>query len=153
MRFCRTPGVRTKSARSTNNKGPHAGAFVIWRRARDSNPRTLSSQRFSRPSLSTAQPALQNLSLTLSTSSLVSSSLLKRRHPSRYSGRPALRPSGQLTAFAVLIRSRRISQPLSQLQNSVITSSTSFPASSSLLKRRHRRKGGYHTRNPQRFNL
>ena len=29
-----------------------------WRRGRDSNPRTLASQRFSRPPLSTAQPPL-----------------------------------------------------------------------------------------------
>ena len=34
----------------------------IWRRARDSNPRSLSTQRFSRPPLSTTQPALQIIS-------------------------------------------------------------------------------------------
>ena len=34
-------------------------SLFIWRRARDSNPRTLSSQWFSRPPLSTTQPALQ----------------------------------------------------------------------------------------------
>ena len=33
----------------------------IWRRVRDSNPRKLSLQRFSRPPLSTAQPTLRGL--------------------------------------------------------------------------------------------
>ena len=35
--------------------------FFCWRRDRDSNPRMLSHQRFSRPPLSTAQPSLHNL--------------------------------------------------------------------------------------------
>ena len=34
------------------------GSFV-WRRARDSNPRTCNSQRFSRPPRSTTLPALR----------------------------------------------------------------------------------------------
>lgn len=34
-------------------------AFCIWRKARDSNPRTFDSQRFSRPPHSTTLPAFQ----------------------------------------------------------------------------------------------
>ena len=37
-------------------------ALQKWRRGRDSNPRTLAGQRFSRPPLSTTQPPLQNSS-------------------------------------------------------------------------------------------
>ncbi len=37
---------------------PYAKLVKFWRRDRDSNPRTLSGQRFSRPPLSTAQPSL-----------------------------------------------------------------------------------------------
>ena len=37
-------------------------ALRNWRRGRDSNPRTLAGQRFSRPPLSTTQPPLQNSS-------------------------------------------------------------------------------------------
>ncbi len=36
-------------------------ALQKWRRGRDSNPRTLAGQRFSRPPLSTTQPPLQSL--------------------------------------------------------------------------------------------
>ena len=35
------------------------GVAFLWRKARDSNPRILSHQRFSRPPLSTAQPAFR----------------------------------------------------------------------------------------------
>ena len=38
-------------------------ALQKWRRGRDSNPRTLAGQRFSRPPLSTTQPPLQCLSI------------------------------------------------------------------------------------------
>ena len=46
-----------------NQKKPPKGRFFrCWRWARDSNPGNLSVQRFSRPPLSTTQPAHQNLS-------------------------------------------------------------------------------------------
>ncbi len=48
------PSLSSKSKRGLLTETP----FLIWRRARDSNPRTLSGQRFSRPPLSTTQPAL-----------------------------------------------------------------------------------------------
>ena len=47
----------------SENKKPstHCVRIVfVWRRDRDSNPRKLSLQRFSRPPLSTAQPSLHN---------------------------------------------------------------------------------------------
>ena len=43
-------------------KSTPRGAFIVWRWARDSNPGNLSVQRFSRPPLSTTQPAHLNLS-------------------------------------------------------------------------------------------
>ena len=43
-------------------KPPKGRFFRCWRWARDSNPGNLSVQRFSRPPLSTTQPAHQNLS-------------------------------------------------------------------------------------------
>ena len=58
-RMCRTRGPNQILALHQIKKAP-SGACFIWRRARDSNPRTLSSQRFSRPPLSTTQPALLN---------------------------------------------------------------------------------------------
>ena len=42
-------------------KTAHEGGFSRWRWARDSNPGNLSVQRFSRPPLSTTQPAHLNL--------------------------------------------------------------------------------------------
>ena len=42
-----------------HTKGAPAGAPFVWRRERDSNPRKLSLQRFSRPPHSTALPSLR----------------------------------------------------------------------------------------------
>ena len=39
---------------------PLTAGKLFWRKARDSNPRILAHQRFSRPPLSTAQPAFRN---------------------------------------------------------------------------------------------
>src|SRR5690606_18915399 len=39
--------------------GNYVPAFFLWRRGRDSNPRKVALQRFSRPPLSTAQPPLR----------------------------------------------------------------------------------------------
>jgi hypothetical protein len=50
--FCRTTPHHTYQR-------PHAGAFDMWRRGWDSNPRTVAGQRFSRPPLSTTQPPLR----------------------------------------------------------------------------------------------
>ena len=43
-----------------NKKSTPKDAFLVWRWARDSNPGNLSVQRFSRPPLSTTQPAHLN---------------------------------------------------------------------------------------------
>ena len=54
--------VSSKSHSPSNKKGAlFEDPFFIWRRARDSNPRTVSRQRFSRPPLSTTQPALRKI--------------------------------------------------------------------------------------------
>ena len=45
------------AANRSQERGTSEG--VDWRRERDSNPRTVSRRRFSRPVLSTAQPSLQ----------------------------------------------------------------------------------------------
>ena len=45
-----------------NNPNTRVRIVITWRRVRDSNPRKLALQRFSRPPLSTAQPTLQILS-------------------------------------------------------------------------------------------
>ena len=45
----------------SNEKRKYFRTSFSWRRVRDSNPRMLSHQRFSRPPLSTAQPTLQSL--------------------------------------------------------------------------------------------
>ena len=50
------PGI-SKTSPSKIKKNPCR--FFLWRKARDSNPRILSHQRFSRPPLSTAQPAFR----------------------------------------------------------------------------------------------
>ena len=50
------PGI-SKTSPSKIKKSPCR--FFLWRKARDSNPRILSHQRFSRPPLSTAQPAFR----------------------------------------------------------------------------------------------
>ena len=71
--FGRTACGQIGSPADLSNRGSHPGPthlknkkraplgtlFLYWRRARDSNPRTVSRQRFSRPPLSTTQPALQ----------------------------------------------------------------------------------------------
>ncbi len=58
-RFCRTRRrISAPSLCSKHKKTPWRGLFYVWRRARDSNPRTLSGQRFSRPPHSTTLPAL-----------------------------------------------------------------------------------------------
>ena len=49
-----------------HKKTAHEGGFSRWRWARDSNPGNLSVQRFSRPPLSTTQPAHLNLYRRLS---------------------------------------------------------------------------------------
>ena len=86
------PG-RWRSIHNKTKKGPQGPLFVLWRRARDSNPRTVSRQRFSRPPLSTTQPALQKNNFYI------------HSYPGEfsgaaglplYSGHPALRPSGSL---------------------------------------------------------
>ena len=64
---------RTSRAARANGRGTcdhkktaHKGGFSRWRWARDSNPGNLSVQRFSRPPLSTTQPAHLNLYRRLS---------------------------------------------------------------------------------------
>ena len=49
--------IRWFCPRRINKKA--TGVAFLWRKARDSNPRILSHQRFSRPPLSTAQPAFR----------------------------------------------------------------------------------------------
>ena len=49
--------IRGFCPRRINKKA--TGVAFLWRKARDSNPRILSHQRFSRPPLSTAQPAFR----------------------------------------------------------------------------------------------
>ena len=49
--------IRGFCPRRINKKA--TGIAFLWRKARDSNPRILSHQRFSRPPLSTAQPAFR----------------------------------------------------------------------------------------------
>ena len=71
----------------------HIGPFLIWRRARDSNPRRFNPQRFSRPPLSTTQPALRNFHFVLCFSTNIHVYISrKRRCPPLCSGLPALRP-------------------------------------------------------------
>ena len=53
---CSALGI-SKTSPSKRKKNPCR--FFLWRKARDSNPRILSHQRFSRPPLSTAQPAFR----------------------------------------------------------------------------------------------
>ena len=56
--ICRTPaGILIPVLKQ---KSTPRGAFIVWRWARDSNPGNLSVQRFSRPPLSTTQPAHLN---------------------------------------------------------------------------------------------
>ena len=45
---------------SPGKNSPLTAGKLFWRKARDSNPRILAHQRFSRPPLSTAQPAFRN---------------------------------------------------------------------------------------------
>ena len=61
----RTHGVLTQSRVSDTKKAPQGVLSFVWRWARDSNPGNLSVQRFSRPPLSTTQPAHLNLSRLL----------------------------------------------------------------------------------------
>ena len=55
--ICRTLGG-AHLPRTVKLKRGQKAPFLIWRRGRDSNPRTLASQWFSRPPLSTTQPPL-----------------------------------------------------------------------------------------------
>ncbi len=50
--------------RKTKNQRKFVGFDLVWRRERDSNPRTCDSQRFSRPPHSTALPSLRRESKT-----------------------------------------------------------------------------------------
>ena len=61
----RTHGVLTQSQTTDTKKAPQRVLSFVWRWARDSNPGNLSVQRFSRPPLSTTQPAHLNLSRLL----------------------------------------------------------------------------------------
>ena len=61
----RTHGVLTQSQTTDTKKAPQGVLSFVWRWARDSNPGNLSVQRFSRPPLSTTQPAHLNLSRLL----------------------------------------------------------------------------------------
>jgi hypothetical protein len=72
-RFGRPRVLITRIPKQIKIKKDHKGPFLllIWRRARDSNPRTVARQRFSRPPLSTTQPALQKNSNFLFTIPLV----------------------------------------------------------------------------------
>ena len=62
----RTHGVLTQPQITDTKKAPQGVLSFVWRWARDSNPGNLSVQRFSRPPLSTTQPAHLNLSRLLS---------------------------------------------------------------------------------------
>ena len=57
--------VQIPNVKFALKKSDKSDFFVNWRRVRDSNPRTLASQRFSRPPLSTTQPTLQYVMLLL----------------------------------------------------------------------------------------
>jgi hypothetical protein len=52
-------GVPESPALSTYKKWAHRGPFFIWRRGRDSNPRTVSGQRFSSQSQSNLRKSTQ----------------------------------------------------------------------------------------------
>jgi hypothetical protein len=56
-------GVPESPALSTYKKRAPMGPFFIWRRGRDSNPRTVAGQWFSRPPHSTTLPPLRLLEL------------------------------------------------------------------------------------------
>ena len=53
--------VQTSPTNSSKKNAPD-GAWLVWRRERDSNPRTFNSQRFSRPPQSTTLPSLRGKS-------------------------------------------------------------------------------------------
>ena len=58
--FSSPPGGLTRTQIIHTKKAPRRVLSFVWRWARDSNPGNLSVQRFSRPPLSTTQPAHQN---------------------------------------------------------------------------------------------
>ncbi len=62
QRCSSNPGIIIKASNPLiNQKIPLGCLSIYWRRGRDSNPRTVAGQRFSRPPLSTTQPPLQTL--------------------------------------------------------------------------------------------
>ena len=93
----------------------------MWRRARDSNPRTVSRQRFSRPPLSTTQPALQSFYLIYADTEKFIFFQLSQAALPLYFGLPDLHPfRGQSAMLPVLNCSRQFSRPLSQLSSRMI---------------------------------
>ncbi len=79
-----------------NIKSPARGLYYVWRRGRDSNPRTVARQRFSRPPLSTTQPPLQTVNFSHTNLCAISK---HRGVPPLYSGHPALHPFGASVAM------------------------------------------------------
>ena len=69
---------KNKKSRSSSDS---LFALPPWRRGRDSNPRTLAGQRFSRPPLSTTQPPLQKYDDIISYYSQLRHTRYHRRDP------------------------------------------------------------------------
>ena len=76
-RFFCSPNSQKQASlvRKTKNPRKFVGFDLVWRRERDSNPRTCDSQRFSRPPHSTALPSLRGKSKT---SKLIYEIILKK---------------------------------------------------------------------------
>ncbi len=62
LSFLFSSALQSKLCPLLKTKMPLTGLCVVWRRERDSNPRRLAPQRFSRPPHSTALPSLRRKS-------------------------------------------------------------------------------------------
>ncbi len=124
-RFVEPRGSHQSLPHHQNKKGGTRPPFLFWRRGRDSNPRTVAGQRFSRPPLSTTQPPLRNSIVNLSHRFLpvpLSCGGLKRRFPPRYSGHPCPPPFGP-SRLARCSNSSRSRHPASRDISTSCTSS------------------------------